>query len=273
LEADWFADESHQAFEISGESAGALLLHGFMGTPREMRPLARKLSETGVGVVAPLLPGFGPRIAEIDRVGMRDWVAEAAEAWEKLRAQGRANILLGFSMGAAIAMHLARDCPPGKLILLAPLWRLMGGDWRLKLLPVIKHVVRKVRPFANADFSDPEVRQFFEGAVPDLDLDQPDVQKRIRDEVAIATSTIDELRRLSASAGSIASRIQCETLVVQGTEDFTVRLEDTRELVSRMPSHVQFEELNGDHLLVSNDRRTWSAVSRLVLEFTDPGGR
>lgn len=49
----------HRPFTL-GEGAGAaLLIHGFPGTPAEVRPLAQALSERGWKVRAPLLPGFG----------------------------------------------------------------------------------------------------------------------------------------------------------------------------------------------------------------------
>ena len=57
-----FTDEKHLPFTFEGENAAVLMIHGFLGTPAEMRPLAEKLLEAGVSVHAPLLPGFGAEI-------------------------------------------------------------------------------------------------------------------------------------------------------------------------------------------------------------------
>jgi carboxylesterase len=50
---------SRDAFVLPGERAQALLLHGYTGTPYEVRIVGEALAERGVGCRAPLLPGHG----------------------------------------------------------------------------------------------------------------------------------------------------------------------------------------------------------------------
>jgi carboxylesterase len=264
----WYPGEGHQGFELQGSSGGALLLHGFMGTPLEVRPLARALNARGFSAIGPLLPGFGTRIDSIDKVSREDWLGEARAIWQGMHDRGIADVLIGFSMGGSIALHLAASLPPKRLVLLAPLWKMLGGDWRVNLLPIFKMFVRTLRPFAGANFDDPEIRRFFSESRPDLDLDDAKVQRDLRDQTRISTRTLDELRRLSLGAGRASRSINTSTLVIQGRFDETVRSLDTRKLASEMDGEVSFEELEADHFLVFDDKPSWPEVRDLVLGFS-----
>jgi carboxylesterase len=269
---DWFTNELHAPFELTGDGGGVLMLHGFMGTPSELRPLATALNLDGFQVHVPLLPGFGRRVETLNQMTRADWIGEVAQLWEEMRRSGNANVLLGFSMGASIAMHLAQAVPPDRLILIAPLWKLMGGDWKLKLLPMAKRIVSEIRPFARADFSDPEVRRFFEGSMSSVDLEDPLTQTKLRTEIVLSTWMLDELRQLAGASGTLAPEILSPTLVIQGSGDQTVRLEHTRKLVGRFTVDVELAELPGDHLIVSDQLATWNSVQQLVRDFAN-GGR
>src|SRR5690242_15568558 len=133
----WFTNPAHQPFDFSGDgTTGALLLHGFMGSPAELRPLGQSLAAAGIEAHGIALPGFGTDISRLGAVGMRDWIEAARIAWDELSAQCERRVLLGFSMGGALATHLAAvaKVKPDRLILLAPLSRLR--DPRVLLLPV-----------------------------------------------------------------------------------------------------------------------------------------
>ena len=90
---------------------GALLIHGFMGTPAEMRPLGEALAAAGYTARAILLPGFGPDVPNLGQMTKGDWLGAASAAWEEMRAVHSPAMLLGFSMGAAIALHLVAARP------------------------------------------------------------------------------------------------------------------------------------------------------------------
>src|SRR5512143_863129 len=51
----------------------ALLIHGFTGTPYEVRPLAEHLAGRGLEVATPVLPGHGQDAAALNRTTWRDW--------------------------------------------------------------------------------------------------------------------------------------------------------------------------------------------------------
>ena len=66
---------------FSGKKAisAALLLHGFPGTPAEMRPLGTVLRDAGWTVHGLMLPGLGADIASLEERNFQDWSDAARE--------------------------------------------------------------------------------------------------------------------------------------------------------------------------------------------------
>src|SRR5215470_1737870 len=58
--SDVALDEGKTApFELPGDRGACLVIHGFTGTPWDVRPLGEALSRAGIAVQAPRLPGHG----------------------------------------------------------------------------------------------------------------------------------------------------------------------------------------------------------------------
>jgi carboxylesterase len=85
-----------------------LLLHGFSGSPWEVRPLGDALSARGFHVHAPLLPGHGSTPEALRFVTWRDWLSAADDALEKLFARFEEVSLAGLSMGALLGIKIGR---------------------------------------------------------------------------------------------------------------------------------------------------------------------
>ena len=68
------------AYWFEGNEVGCLLVHGFTGTPQNVRPLADYLARRGLAVSAPRLPGHGTTVEDLDRTGPQDWLAAAEKA-------------------------------------------------------------------------------------------------------------------------------------------------------------------------------------------------
>ena len=54
-----YAHPDHREFNYGDGPARALLIHGFLGSPRDMRPLAEALAAAGVATRGVLLPASG----------------------------------------------------------------------------------------------------------------------------------------------------------------------------------------------------------------------
>lgn len=243
--SEFYSQPEHKPFQLGSGKIGALLIHGFPGTPAEMRPLAQRLVEAGWATYAPLLPGFGPEIPTLGQKTRHNWLAAARRTWQTVQAQHETAVLIGLSMGGALALNLAAEMPPDYLVLLAPFWRF--ADWKGNLLPLVKQFQKTFYPFAQADFTDTAVRKQLAGVMPGADLDDTAVQARIRQEVQLPTKAIDEVRQLGKSGGKVASSIHCPTLLLQGTKDQLVLPKLSRQLITRLAGPVTYREIPGDH--------------------------
>src|SRR5262249_30947316 len=96
-----------EPYEHEGGQLGALLIHGFTGSPASTRPMAEWLAGRGLSVSAPRLPGHGTHWADLARTAWTDWEAEAAGALDDLSSRCTDVCVVGVSMGAALAVHLA----------------------------------------------------------------------------------------------------------------------------------------------------------------------
>ena len=148
-----------------------------------MRPLGEHLAQMGIDVHCILLPGFGAGIDRLATVRRAEWLATATRALDEICGQYNRTILLGYSMGGAVAIHLASSRAPERLILLAPFIRI--ADRRALTLPVLQYVMKAFKPYENADFNSPQVRWDFQHIDPDLDLSDPAMQERLRREATI----------------------------------------------------------------------------------------
>lgn len=248
-----YQDKEHDAFEFGGRIGApvALCVHGFTGTPAEMRQLAGALNRLGWSVDCVALPGFGRDSGRMGDVKQGDWLRVVREKWGEITTEAQETqreqslrVLVGFSMGGAIATILASEIEPDYLILIAPFTRI--NSWLSRIIPVGRFVKREYRPFADADFDDPKVRDSFE-KWGDVDLDDPDVQKAIRENVTLPMSVVNELRTVGLMGLKAAERVSCPVLIVQGTEDPSVDFRTTRQLVTRFGGRVQYCEMAGDH--------------------------
>jgi carboxylesterase len=113
----------HESAKVEEREKGAscLVLHGLGGGPYELEPLIAALKSAGIRVQAPVLPGHdgpGPLMPASD---WRDWARASESAFDELSSNGtEAVIVIGFSTGGTLALHLASRRPVARQVLLAP---------------------------------------------------------------------------------------------------------------------------------------------------------
>jgi carboxylesterase len=133
---------------INGD-IGILLLHGYTGSPASFRPMAEDLAERGFAVELPLLCGHGTRYQDLYRVRWQDLARDTVAAFERLRSRSRTQVVVGLSVGAALAMRLAqtRGDEVAGLVLINPF---LGTHHPLaKLLPVLRFVLPAYKGVIN----------------------------------------------------------------------------------------------------------------------------
>lgn len=260
-----YTNPDHQPFDLGDGAATSLLIHGFPGTPAEMRPIGRMLCENGWRAQGILLPGFGPDIVNLDNRGRKDWLSAAETAWLNLKEPSHPTVLIGYSMGAAVALNLIATHPPDLLILISPFWRFPG--FLPRLVPAAKWLIPQIHPFKNADFTNPKLRDQFEKIIPGANLDDPEVQDTIRTEFRIPLKTVDEILRLGKEAYQHANMIDVPTLIIQGKNDTLVRPSETIKLAQRIGANwVSYHELDGGHDLIQNGSVNQTRVNELIIQ-------
>lgn len=148
-------------FFLPGGETGVLLIHGFTGSPAEMRRLGVYLHGAGLTVAAPLLPGHGTTAADCNGTRWADWTATVEDALAQLQARCRTVFAAGLSMGALLALHLAEGHPElAGAALYAP--AIMVTDKRSYIAPLLKLITPSVAK-APGYWADPEARALFWG--------------------------------------------------------------------------------------------------------------
>lgn len=146
----------------SSRNEAVLMLHGYTSTPRDLRNLGQSIHALGYAVHGILLPGHGTRPTDLDNVKWQEWYAAAELAFDKLCVNYSVVHVVGFSMGGALAMHLAANRSVGKLVLLSPFFKvaynichLFPEEW---LVYSIGRLLRHLKKTHSGNCNDPEAR-------------------------------------------------------------------------------------------------------------------
>ena len=98
-----------EPYHHEGGPVGALLCHGFTGTPQSLRPWAEHLAAADLTVALPRLPGHGTTPAEANLTHWEDWYAELDRNLALLRDRCDEVFVMGLSMGGTLAIRLAEE--------------------------------------------------------------------------------------------------------------------------------------------------------------------
>lgn len=160
-------------FSYAGGDVGVLLIHGFGGLPGELRSVAEALATQGYSVEAPLLAGHGSTQEALAATSWGDWVDSTTAPLAGLQERCRLALLVGFSMGGAIALHLAANSTPcaGLVTISTPI-RLSNP--LLPLLPLARRAIPYIYPLRQVNLTRPGVIERLRTYIPDLDVDPND---------------------------------------------------------------------------------------------------
>jgi carboxylesterase len=148
------------AFFLEGGPVGILLIHGFTGSPPEMRRIGGYLHQRGLTVSAPLLPGHGTNVDDMNRSKWTEWVDCVEGVLAELRARCHTAFVGGLSMGSVLTLYLAARHAdlPGVILYSPATWI---ADRRLYLTPVVKYLMPKTAKLPDTDLTDPEADRWF----------------------------------------------------------------------------------------------------------------
>jgi carboxylesterase len=154
-----------EPLSVDGGPIGALVLHGFTGTPQGVRDWAVSLADAGLTVTVPRLPGHGTRWQDMNRTRWTDWYAEAERAFDELRHCCAAVFVCGLSMGGTLTLRLAEQRSSeiaGAIVVNASL---ATERKDAKLLPFLRHFIPALPGIAN-DIAKPGVTELAYTKIP-----------------------------------------------------------------------------------------------------------
>ncbi len=115
---------------------GIVLIHGFTGTPKEMRGLGEALAAQGFPVLGVRLAGHATRIEDMVRMRYTDWMADVEDGYHLMRGIREQVALVGLSMGGALSLLMASRLDVTAVVALSTPFELprQVPDWVLRLL-------------------------------------------------------------------------------------------------------------------------------------------
>lgn len=143
--------EKTSSFEMGNGKVACLLLHGFSGSPWDLRLLGEHLAAAGYFVKAPRLPGHGTHPEAMAQITYRDWLSASEDALESL-SKFRHIFVAGLSMGGLLSLCLAAKFPERihGLALMAPAMQFQRRPLRvlntlgmLPFLPLVRPNIKK----------------------------------------------------------------------------------------------------------------------------------
>jgi carboxylesterase len=195
---------------VGSGDVGVVCVHGFTGTPYEVRYLGEQLAHAGFQVHGLRLPGHGTELAALDETTWHDWAEAVEDAFDTMRMLCRSVAVVGQSLGGLLALHLAARRPEVASVasLAAPLW--LDGLGRRVARLAEQGTLARVAPWLSRipKFSGSDVRD-----------------KKARDENpcydAIPLKALGELMRYMHVVDASLEHITQPVLVLHATQDHT----------------------------------------------------
>lgn len=204
-----------EPFHSAGGPVGALMCHGFTGTPQSMRPWAEALAGAGLTVALPRLPGHGTRWQDMNITTWDDWYGCVEREFLALRERCESVFVMGLSMGGTLSLRLAeqhgRDL--AGVVVVNP--SVIGLDPRLRALPVLHRVVPSLGGIAS-DIKKPGVTELAYPRVP--------------------LRALYSLRRAWDVVRGDLPKVTQPLLLMRSAEDHVVEPESARLVLSRVSS-------------------------------------
>jgi len=192
-------------FFLEGGSSGILLIHGFTGSPPEMFLVGEYLNQRDLTISAPLLPGHGTTVEDLDTRTWEDWTSHVESALGDLQKRCETVFVAGLSLGGLLALYLAaqHDELAGAISYSAP----MGvTDWRSKLVPLFKNFIPQVTK--SEDF-----------------MTDPEAKLQNWSYETTPTSATHEVLKFKGEVKRSLPSINCPLLIINSSEDPVIRLD------------------------------------------------
>lgn len=194
-----------------------LLLHGFTGSPQDLKKLSTFLKNQGFACYVPIYRGHGLGAEAIVKTTVDAWWQDALAAYEFLHNHGYAKIsVIGHSMGGVFALRLAQQYQLSSITTLcSPIQKRPLDDLKGRLISYAEEykkfeqkpaqqIEQEVAEFADSDFS-----------------------------------LLQQLSDLTETTGQHLAVIKCPVQVLQGELDDACYLDSARMIYEQVGSELK----------------------------------
>ncbi len=187
-------------FDYPGRHAALLLIHGFTGSPYEMRPLGEYLAGQGFRTKGIRLPGHGTCPEDMLSCTAQDWLNCCRAAVRELAAEQLPVVVMGLSMGGTLSLLLAAEAEVAAVVTMcAPVYL----NWVLHLAPIAS-LFKRYHRILDLKTIDPAIKD----------------ARPVYDRVPICSAI--ELLKLVRSAKATLPLINIPALIIHSSLDETV---------------------------------------------------
>jgi len=257
-----YKNPKHRSFKLEGGNPAVLLIHSLTGTPVQMLHLGKELHKSGITVQGLLLPGFGPEISKLTLYNNKEWISAIQKTVLELKEKHNPVMLAGYSTGSAFCINAAVNSPVDGMILIAPL--IFREDMERKIFRLfLPHLLQ---PFGKANFSRPEVLQGLKKVLPDLNIDDGDSMRAIR-QFTVPVTAIDEIKTCFDMAMDRSSSVKKPVLVIWPEKDKDIDIETTELTINSFSGNVKQERFNTGHDMILEKNPEWKKIKKVLLNF------
>jgi esterase/lipase/1-acyl-sn-glycerol-3-phosphate acyltransferase len=210
---------------IGDTKVGVLLVHGYMASPEEMRPLYEHLVAQGLTVYAVRLAGHGTSPYDLATRKWEDWYYTARVGYTILTTLVDKIFICGFSMGGALSWHLAASKPPK-----------LSGIVSISAAMILKSRTSFLAPFI--DFVDDTMKLLGMGKSPVEFIPNHPENPHIN-YFKNPVHGVDQLLELVAVVRKELPKITIPALIIQGGKDPTVDPESAEEYCETIASKTK----------------------------------
>lgn len=193
--------EGCDAFKLGSGSLGALVVHGYTGSPQGVRGLGEALADGGLNVLGPRLPGHGTTWQDLNTKTAQDWVSTVERSFEELAAQTDKVFMVALSFGASLCLDFAARYPERVAGLVTISGLVDTRDPRRFVAPLIAKLVKSL-PGVGDDIADPDAKEIAYDRLP-------------------SRSTLQMLRFLKRAKAAVAN-VRAPLLVMHSRQDHVV---------------------------------------------------
>jgi carboxylesterase len=238
-------------------STAVLLVHGFTGSPWEMRPLGEALAARGFHVRGMRLPGHGTTPEAMLWVTWHDWV-DSVQAELQALANYSTVLIAGMSMGGLLGMLMAAREPSRVhgLVLMAPAVKLKSRQGQALRLVRKVDLTGLLPQWVIKDSTDIEI--------PEVRAESPILPR-------YPVARLNDLFAVQDLAFDAESRLRCPSLVLAAHHDHVVDFAAVLAMQRRLPNSRLLVLNRGWHIIPRDSDRAL-AISE-VSEFVDTVAR